>query len=162
MRSAFEIPPGTLGSGPLLTAWGQGSTLAVVTSKRQVALLSQDGIEQHSFGIDSPNIKGAASNKLAVAAHKIAWSSDGAFAVGLVPLLYQDDNMATSRTKRRYNPCCPSSRFRFYISLGFFVKKGPEAITGRTHSPAGDVSGMLVQRPATSHDWYHKRVSATV
>ena len=77
MRSAFEISPGTFGNGPLLTCWGKGSLLAVASGKRQVALLNQEGIEQHSFGIDSPNVKGAVTNKQTIAVHAITWSSDG-------------------------------------------------------------------------------------
>lgn len=75
MRSAFEISPGTLGNGPLLASWGKGSLLAVATGKRQVALLNQEGVEQHSFGIDSANVKGAVTNKQTIAVHAIAWLS---------------------------------------------------------------------------------------
>lgn len=77
MRTAFELAPGVLSDGPILTAWGQGPTLAVATSKRQIALLNQDGVEHHSFRMDAPNVKAAATTKHLIAVHSITWSSDG-------------------------------------------------------------------------------------
>lgn len=62
----------------------------------------------------------------------------------------------------RYNPCCPTSGFRFHIPLGLFVEKGPEGILGCTHPPAGDESSVLVQRSPAAHDWNHKRDSDTI
>lgn len=77
MKLAFEISPGSLGKGPIITAWGcKGSLLAVAQTKRQVLLLGHDGREQHSFSLEIPNVK-SASTKHGPAARALKWCPQG-------------------------------------------------------------------------------------